>query len=199
MKTPKIISKERCKKKFLFHSSSKNIKILDPKYCKKVNEKYEHKKPTIHAFDKITNEYCFEPVGEYERVLKSGISWAHHKLKLKGRTLFLGTKLKGYIYVLDGTEFYEIIRKDFMQGKWIKAKEYVCYKKLKPIKKVKITKPIDVENIKEYEYLGQEFVGLMNPRKYLKLCKNDKVKEAIKKAMNKKFKPYIPRELKNFV
>lgn len=196
MKKHKIISGKKCKKKFLFHSSSKNLKILDPKYCKMVDGGYEYKKPTIHAFDYITNEYCMEPVGEYKKVLRTGISWAHHKLKLKKRTIFLGTKLKGYIYVLDGRDFYEIIRKDFETGQWKITKEYICYKKIKPIKKVKIKKPIDFENIREYEYLGKENIGEISPKKYLKLAKNQKVKDAIKKVMKRKFTPYIPKELR---
>jgi hypothetical protein len=163
-----------------------------------VDGKYEYKKPTIHATDKITNEYCCVLVGEHKKVLKSGISWAHHKLKLKNRILYLGTKLKGYIYVLDGRQFYEIKRKDFLNGKWETFKEYISYKPLKPIKRIKITKPINVENIPEYEYLGEDYVGLMTPKRYLKVVKNKKVANAIKIAMKRKFKPYIPKELKFF-
>jgi hypothetical protein len=199
MKAHKIISKEKCNKKYLFHSSSKNLSILNPKYNKKVNGKYEYERPVIHAFDKITNEYCFEPVGNYKKVLEEGISWAHHKLKLKDRILFLGTKLKGYIYVLDGAQFYKIIRQDFMNGRWRTAEEYVCYKTIKPIKKIKIVRPIDVENIKEYEYLGREYIGLITPQKYLKLVKNKKVKRAVKKVMKRRFIPYIPVELKEYI
>ncbi len=195
----KIISKKKCRQKYLFHSSRFNLKILDPKHCMKIDEKYEHGKPTVHAFDYATNEYCFKPVGNYKKMLDKGVSWAHHKLKLKDRILFLGTKLIGYIYVLDGTKFYEIIRKDFMNGKWISAKEYISYKKVKPIKKIKINKPIDIENIKEYEYLGKENVGLISPKKYLKLAKNEKVKNAVKNAIKRKFVPYIPNELKEYV
>ena len=195
----KIISKKKCTKKYLFHASSNNFDKFDPKYCKKVNGEYEHGKPTIHAFDRITNEYCFEPVGGYKKVLDSGVSWAHHKLKLKGRILFLGTKLKGYIYVLDGTQFYEIVRKDFEWGKWRTATEWVCYKKTKPIEKIKINGPIDVENIEEYEYLGQEYVGLMSPEKYLKLVKNEKIAKAIQKKIKEKFKPWKSAELNKFI
>lgn len=199
MKTYKIISKKKCSKRYLFHSSSKKLKLLDPKYCKKVNGLYEYQKPTIHAFDKITNEYCFEPIGGYKKILEKGVSWAHHKLKLKNRTLFLGTKLVGNIYVLDGAQFYEIVRQDFMNGKWRTAKEYICFKKVKPIKRIKITKPIDVENIGEYEYLGNEYVGLITPEKYLKLVKNKKVKKAVKRVMEKDFVSHIPEELKKYV
>ena len=66
------------------------------------------------------------------------------------------------------------------------------------MKKVKIEKPIDFENIKEYEYLGKENIGLISPRKYLKLAKDEKVKNAIKKSMKRKFEPYIPKELGMF-
>jgi len=196
MKKHKIISKKKCRKKFLFHSSSRDLKILDPIHCKTVNGEYEYGRPTIHAFDHITNEYCMEPVGEYKKVLDSGVDWAHHKLKLKDRVIFLGTKLKGYIYVVDGKDFYEIIRKDFARGKWKTAKEYVCFKKIKPIKKIKIKKPIDVEHIKEYEYLGRENIGKISPRKYLELAKNNKVKIAIKKAIGRKFTSHVTKELK---
>jgi len=199
MKSFKIINKKKCKKKFLFHSSSKNLKEINPEYCKKVNKKYEYGKPTIHAYNKITNEYCFEPVGEYKKVLDSGISWAHHKLKIKNRVLFLGTRLKGYIYILDGAQFYEILRKDFECGKWKTSKEYICFKKLNPIKKFKVLGPIDVENIPEYEFLGQQYVGLMEPEKYLKLVKNLKVKLAIKKKIKERFKPWKSIELEKFL
>lgn len=191
----RIISKKKCKRKFLYHSSSKSFKVLDPKYCNKLNGKYEYGKPTTHAFAKITNEYCFEPIGDYKKMLDSGVCWAHHKIKLKNRILFLGTKLKGYIYVLNGKDFYEIIRQDFMNGKWRTAKEYVSFKKIRPIKKIKIKAPIDVENIPEYEYLGEKYVGFISPKKYLKLAKDRKVKEAIKKAMKRKFTPWISNEL----
>jgi hypothetical protein len=194
-----IISKKKCKKKYLFHSSRFNLKILNPKHCKKVNGEYEHGKPTVHAFDYVTNEYCFKPVGNYKKILDEGVSWAHHKLKLKDRILFLGTKLIGYIYVLDGTEFYEIIRKDFMNGKWRTAKEYISYKKVKAIKRIKVNGPIDVENIKEYEYLGKENVGLVSSKKYLKLAKNEEVKNAVKNAVKRKFAPCIPNELKEYI
>jgi len=194
----KIISKKKCRKKYLFHSSRFNLKILNPKHSRKVDGKYEYRKPTVHAFDYATNEYCFKPVGNYKKMLDKGVSWAHHKLELKDRILFLGTKLIGYIYVLNGTKFYEIIRKDFMNGKWKTAKEYVSYKKVKPIKKIKINEPIDVENIKEYEYIGKENVGLISFKKYLKLAKNENVKNVIKKAVKRKFIPIIPNELKEY-
>jgi hypothetical protein len=195
----KIISHKPCTKKYLFHASSNSLKELDPKFCRKVNGVYEYDKPTIHAFDYVTNEYCFQPVGGYKKVLDSGISWAHHKLKLKDRVIFLGTKLKGYIYVLDGSQFYEVVRKDFECGKWKKSTEWIFYKKIKPIKKIKILGPIDVENIKEYEYLGSENVGLMSPKRYLKLVKNEKVAKAINKKIKEKFKPWNSAELRKFL
>lgn len=194
-----IISHKPCTKKYLFHSSSENLKELDPKLCRKVNGVYEYDRPTIHAFDYLTNEYCFEPVGVYKKVLDSGISWAHHKLKLKDRILFLGTKLKGYIYILDGCQFYEVVRKDFECGKWRKSTEWICYQKIKPLKKIKVLGPIDVENITEYQFLGSEHVGLMKPEKYLKLANNQKVRSAIKKKMNEKFTPWISSELKKYL
>jgi len=194
----KIISKTKCTKKFLFHSSSKKLTELGPKFCKKVEDVYEYEKPTIHAFDKITNEYCFEPIGKYKKILKSGISWAHHKLKFKNRVIFLGTKLKGYIYVLDGSQFYKIVRKDFECGRWRKSIEWVSYKKLKPIKKIEVIKPIDIENIKEYEFLGKEYVGLMDSEDYLKLVKDKKVAKAIKIKLKENFKPWIPKGLEKF-
>jgi hypothetical protein len=195
----KIISHKPCKKKYLFHASSKNLKELNPTFCKKVNGTYEYDKPTIHAFDYITNEYCFKPVGGYKKALDSGIGWAHHKLKLKDRILFLGTKLSGYIYVLDGTKFYEVVRKDLECGKWRTATEWICYKKIKPIKKIKILNPIDVENIKEYEYLGPERVGLMSPEKYLKLVKDKEVAKAIRRKIKVKFRPWKTTELGEFL
>lgn len=195
----KILSHKLCTKKYLFHTSSENLKELDPKFCQKVNGIYEYNKPTIHAFDYVTNEYCFKPVGNYKKVLDSGIFWAHHKLKLKDRILFLGTRLKGYIYVLDGSKFYEVIRKDFECGKWRKSTEWVCYQKIKPLKKIKILGPIDVENIPEYEFLGLEYVGLMKPEKYLKLVKDPKIKLVIGREINKDFKPWSSSELKKYL
>lgn len=195
----KIISIKPCIKKYLFHTSSKNLKELDPTFCRKVNGAYEYGKPTIHAFDYTTNEYCFIPVGNYKKALESGISWAHHKLKLKDRVLFLGTKLKGYIYVLDGSQFYKVVRKDFECRKWRTSTEWICYHKIKPLKKIKILGPIDVENIPEYEFLGKKYVGLMKPEKYLKLVKNQKVRLAIEKKIKEKFKPWSSNELEKYL
>ena len=191
----KLISKKKCEKRYLYHSSSLNLKVLDPKYNKKVDGSYEHGKPCVHAFDHVTNEYAFEPVGGYKKMLDSGVCWAHHKIKLKDRILFLGTKLKGYIYIVDGKDFYEIVREDFENGKWKKAKEYVSFKKIKPIKKIKVGGAVDVENISEYEYLGEKYVGVISSKKYLGLCKSAKVKNVIRKAMKKKFISWGSKEL----
>ncbi len=198
----KILSVKKCTNKFLFHSSGKKFKYLDPKYNSKKNAfggVHEYSLPVVFATEKPSAAFCYTMTKKYSDTKKRVGNSAYHRLYYKDHNLLLGTKIGGYIHVLRGEDFYEIKRKDFENGKWETSTEWISDKKVKSIESIKVIKPFDWEMIPKYEFLGSQYVGLMKVQEYLKLAKDEKVKNIIVKTVSKPFIKTIPEKLKKYL
>jgi hypothetical protein len=160
---------------------------------------HEYGLPVVFASDKPSSAFCYEPTALYTKTrLEQGTS-VYHRLTHDNHRILLGAILKGYIYVLKGSDFYEITREDFEVGEWVRSTEWISPHKVAPIEAIEITKPYDWEMLPEYEFLGLENVGEMSVEKYLSLAKDIKVKDAIKTCINKQFEPFVPDALKKYL
>lgn len=155
--------------------------------------------PVVFASDKPSNAFCYEPTETYIQTRKDVGTSIYHRLIHEEHRILLGAHLKGYIYVLAGSNFYEVIREDFEVGEWVRSTEWISENKVIPIEVIEITQPYDWEMIPEYEFLGIEYVGEMSTEKYLSLAKDEKVKAVIKECIAKPFVPYIPEALKKYL
>ncbi len=198
----KIIEVKRCTKEFLFHSSGKKMEVLDPSFNKK-HEAYgsvhEYGVPVVFASDTPSNAFCYEPTELYAKTIKEQGTSVYHRLSHENHKILLGTHLKGYIYVLKGSDFYEVIREDFEVGEWVRSTEWISSQKVTPIETIEITQPYDWEMIPDYEFLGSEYVGNMPAEKYLSLATEDTVKKVIEECISKPFVPFVPEALKKYL
>ncbi len=153
----------------------------------------------MFASDKPSNAFCYAPTELYTKTKENVGTSVYHRLTHDGHNILLGAHLKGYIYILSGSDFYEVIREDFEVGKWIRSTEWVSPRKVSPIEAVEITQPYDWEMIPEYEFLGLEYVGEMSAMKYLSLAKDEFVKKAIRDCISKPFVPHAPEALKKYL
>lgn len=197
----RVISLKPAKQKYLFHASPKKLNILDPQKNKNVYGEggYEFGSPVVFARAKPTDDFCKLYSHDYIKVRKNISGRIYHNLTYKGRTLHLGSKHHGYIYVLEGQNFFEMTYEIFQLGKWSKYKEWVSFFSVKPIESIKIEKPFEWDKIKEYEFLGKEYVGKLSAKKYLSLVKNNKVKKAVTNWMINEPKKVLPMELKKYI
>ena len=197
----KIVEVKPCTKKFLFHSSAKSFDDLDPSFNSKHGAyayAHEYGVPVVFASDKPSNAFCYEPTELYLKTRQEIGTSVYHRLTHKKHKILLGARLKGFIYVLDGIDFYEVIREDFEVGEWVRSTEWISPNKITPIEAIEITKPYDWEMMPEYEFLGTEYVGEMTAEKYLSLAKDETVKKAIRECISKPFLPFIPESLKKY-
>lgn len=198
----KILSIKKCEHKFLFHSSGKNLTYLDPKFNlkkKAFGNVHEYGIPVVFAGDKPSAAFCYTMTTKYSREKAKVGDSVYHRLFYKDHKILLGAKIGGYIYVLKGSNFYEVRRKDFENGKWEISTEWISPNIIRPIEKIKISKPFDWEMLPEYEFLGKRFVGFIKAEQYLKLAKDKKVTDAILKLISKPFVPTIPVKLKKYL
>lgn len=198
----RIIEVKPCTKEFLFHSSGKEVKELDPSFNSKhgaYGSVHEYGVPVIFASDKPSNAFCYEPTESYARTKQDIGTSAYHRLIHGDHKILLGAHLKGYIYVLHGSDFYEVVREDLEVGEWVRSTEWISTKKVIPIEVIEITQPYDWEMIPEYEFLGTEYVGGMRAEKYLSIAKDEVVKKAIQNCISRPFIPFIPEALKKYL
>ncbi len=196
-----IISIKPAKQKYLFHASPKKFTILDPQKNKNVYGEggYEFGSPVIFARAKPTDDFCKLYSSDYLKARKSIPGRIYHNVTYKGRTLHLGSKHHGYIYILEGFNFFEMTYKIFQLGKWNRYKEWISFFPVKPIEIIKIEKPFEWDKIKEYEFVGKEYVGKIAAKQYLKLVKDSKVKKAVINWIKNDTKKLIPIELKRYI
>ena len=198
----KIIEAKPCSKKYLFHGSSKKVEVLDPKYNSKHSAYemvHEYGVPVVFASDKPSNAFCYEPVQLYKETRESVGTSVYHRLIHGDHKILLGAVLKGCIYVLDGSDFYEVIRDDFELGQWTRSTEWISTKKVTPIDVIEISDPFDWEMLPQYEFLGKDYVGVMPAEKYLSLSKDPEVKKAILDCINKPFLSIVPVGLNKYL
>lgn len=198
----RIIEVKSCTKKFLFHSSGKKLEELDPAFNSKhgaYGSAHEYGVPVVFASDKPSNAFCYEPTQLYVKTRQDVGTSIYHRLTHENHRILLGARLNGYIYVLSGDDFYEIIREDFELGEWIRSTEWISPTKVVPIEAIQITKPYDWEMIPEYEFIGTKYVGEMPVGKYLSLAKDEAVKKAISQCISKPFAPFVPESLKKYL
>ena len=198
----KILSVKKCRHRFLFHSTGKNLKHLDPKYNTKkkaFGDVHEYGVPVVFAAEKPNAAFCYTMTKKYSHTKSEIGDSAYHRLFYKDHKILLGAKIGGYIYVLKGSDFYEVKRKDFENGKWETSREWISPDKVYPIEKIRISKPFDWVMLPEYEFLGKQFVGFIKVEQYLKLAKDKKVKDAILKLISKPFVPVVPEKLKKYL
>lgn len=198
----RIIEVKPCTKKFLFHSSGKKLEILDPIYNSThgaYGNVHEYGVPVVFASDKPSNAFCYEPTDLYKETRERVGTSVYHRLVHENHKILLGVTLKGYIYVLNGSDFYEVTREDFETGKWIRSTEWISKNKITPIDSIEITKPYDWEMLPEYEFLGTEHVGQMEAEEYISLAKDEGVKSAIKNLISSPFVPVIPKGLEKYL
>jgi hypothetical protein len=198
----RIIEAKPCTKKFLFHSSGKKIEELDPSFNSKhsaYGSVHEYGVPVIFASDKPSNAFCYEPTELYAKTRQNIGTSVYHRLTHEGHNILLGARLIGFIYVLSGSDFYEVIREDFEVGEWVRSTEWISSNRVIPIEAIEINQPFDWEMIPEYEFLGAEYVGEMAAEKYLHLAKDEVVKKAIKDCIGQPFIPFIPEALKKYL
>jgi hypothetical protein len=196
-----IISIKPARQKYLFHASPKKISILDPQKNKNVYGEggYEFGIPVVFARAKPTDDFCKLYSYDYLKVRKNTPGRIYHNITYKSRTLHLGSKHHGYVYVLEGSNFFEMTYEIFQLGKWNKYKEWISFFPVKPIERIKIEKPFEWDKIKEYEFVGNEYVGQLPAKKYLKLVKDNKVKKAVVNWMENDTKKVLPVELKKYI
>jgi hypothetical protein len=198
----RIIDVKPCTKKFLFHSSGKKIKTLDPSFNSThgaYGSMHEYGVPVVFASDEPSNAFCYEPTDLYIKTRQEVGTSVYHRLTHEDHKILLGARLKGYIYVLSGSDFYEVQREDFEIGEWRQSTEWISPNMVTPVEVIEITKPYDWEMLPEYEFLGNEYVGEMPAERYLSLAKNETVKEAIRGCVEKPFTPFIPEALKKYL
>lgn len=198
----KIIYSKPCTKEFLFHSSAKRLDVLDPIFNRRLEaygSVHEYGVPVVYASDTPSNAFCYEPTELYMKTREKEGSSVYHRLVHENHKILLGARLKGYIYVLSGKDFYEVTREDFEVGKWIRSTEWVSLHKIVPIEAIEITHPYDWEMIPEYEFLGNDYVGEMSAEKYIKLANDEKVKNAIQFCIAKPFVSFVPERLKKYL
>lgn len=198
----RIVQVTQCTKEFLFHSSGKKLDIIDPSFNSNHSahgSTHEYGVPVVFASEKPSNAFCYEPTNLYSETREKIGTSVYHRLTHENHQILLGAKLKGYIYVLPGKDFYEIVREDFEIGGWVRSTEWISPYKITPIETIEIHKPYDWKMIPEYEFLGTEYVGQMTAEKYLGLAKDAVVKEAIQKCISKPFTPVVPEVLKKYL
>lgn len=198
----KIIDVKPCNKKFLFHSSSQKITDLDPSFNTRhsaYGSVHEYGIPVLYASEYPSNAFCYEPTELYTKTKKEIGTSVYHRLTHNNHKILLGARLKGYLYILPGKDFYEVVRNDFEVGKWIRSTEWISIKKIIPIEVIEIKQPYDWEMIPEYEFLGTDLVGEMSAEKYLSLAKDERVKKAIRDCISKPFVPFVPEILKKYL
>lgn len=198
----RILEVKPCTKKFLFHSSGKKLEVLDPIYNSKhraYGHVHEYGVPVVFASYKPSNAFCYEPTDLYKETREKVGTSVYHRLVHENHKILLGANLKGYIYVLNGKDFYEVVREDFETGKWIKSTEWISKDRVTPIDSIEITKPYDWEMVPEYEFLGTGQVGQMSAEEYLSFAKNERVKDVIKHCISKPFVPFVPEKLKKYL
>jgi hypothetical protein len=198
----RIIEVNKCTKQFLFHSSGKKLDFLDPSFNSKHiahGATHEYGVPVVFASDTPSNAFCYEPTELYSKTREEIGTSVYHRLIHENHKILLGANLKGYIYILSGKNFYEVIREDFEVAEWVRSTEYISPSKVTPIEVIEITRPYDWEIIPEYEFLGTEYVGEMSAEKYIDLVKDSAVKKAIQDCINKPFVPFVPEALKKYL
>jgi hypothetical protein len=198
----KIIEVKSCTKKFLFHASGKKLEKLDPVYNRKLGAYgfvHEYGVPVVYASDSPSNAFCYEPTDVYIKTREQQGTSVYHRLIHENHKILLGANMKGYIYVLPGSDFFEVTRDDFEMGKWIRSVEWISPHEVAPIEAIEITKPYDWEMIPEYEFLGIDHVGEMSAIEYLNLAKDESVKQAVKKCIDRPFSQFVPEALKKYI
>lgn len=198
----RIIEVKPCTKKFLFHSSGKKINELDPSFNSThgaYGSTHEYGRPVVFASDKPSNAFCYEPTELYAKTRQEVGTSVYHRLTHENHQILLGAELKGYIYVLSGSDFYEVIREDFEVGEWVRSTEYISPNKVIPIEAIEITQPYDWEMIPEYEFIGTEYVGQLPAEKYVLVAKDETVKKAIQDCIRIPFVPFVPEALKRYL
>jgi hypothetical protein len=175
---------------------------LDPKCNRKLDaygSVHEYGVPVVYASDKPSNAFCYEPTESYAKTRDEHGTSVYHRLTHENHKILLGANLKGYIYVLKGSDFFEVVREDFELGKWIRSTEWISPHEVTPIEVIEITKPYDWEMLPEYEFLGTAHVGEMSAKEYLALAKDESVKLALQDVIKNPFVPYIPESLKKYI
>ncbi|MFO0743532.1 MAG: hypothetical protein U0469_00550 [Candidatus Paceibacterota bacterium] len=197
----RILSLKPAKQKYLFHASPKRFSILDPQKNKNTYGEggYEFGSPVVFARAKPTDDFCKVYSKDYLKVRKNISGRIYHNLIYKGRTLHLGSKHYGYIYVLEGFDFFEMTYEILQLGKWNKYKEWISFFPVRPIERIKIKKPFEWDKIQEYEFVGKKYVGKLPAKKYLKLVKENKVKKAVSAWIKNETKKSLPVELKKYI
>lgn len=135
----------------------------------------------------------------YEKTREKEGTSVYHRLLQGNHKILLGAHLKGYIYVLSGKDFYEVVREDFETGKWIRSVEWISSHEVVPIDSIEVTKPYDWEMIPQYEFLGTEYVGELSAEGYLRHAKDENIKKVIQALIEKPFVPFIPEKLKKYI
>lgn len=198
----KIIDAQHCAKEFLFHGSGKTIDVLDPTYNALHSAHggaHEYGVPVVFAADRPSNAFCYEPTEVYTKTREQEGTSVYHRLVHEQHKMLLGARLRGFIYVLSGKDFYEVVREDFEIGEWVRATEWISPHSVTPIASIEITKPYDWEMIPEYEFLGSDYVGEMAAETYLSLATDEAVKRAVRECISKPFIPFIPEALKKYL
>ena len=198
----RILEVKPCEKEYLFHSTGMDLDALDPEFNVKhsaYGSVHEYGVPVAFASDKPSNAFCYKPSDLYAKTRAEYGTSVYHRLIHGNHKILLGAHLQGYIYVLSGKDFYEVLREDFEVGAWTRSTEWISDKKVTPIEKIEIAKPYDWEMIPEYEFLGSKYVGEMSAEQYLSLAKDEDVKRAIRERIEKPFIPFIPEKLRKFL
>jgi hypothetical protein len=198
----KIIEVKPCQKEFLFHGSGKKLEKIDPKYNRKLDaygSVHEYGIPVVFASDKPSNAFCYKPTELYAKTREKEGTSVYHRLVHENHKILLGATLEGYIYVLSGKDFYEVIREDFENRKWIRSVEWISPHEVVPVDSIKMTRPYDWEMIPDYEFLGLEYVGELSAKEYLRHAKDERVKKAIQTRIERPFVPFIPEKLKKYI
>lgn len=194
-----IISVKKCILPYVFHGTNKNLKTLDPSHNTKIGLKgHELGVPVVYASKLASDAFCYTPIESYKKQRKKLKKSAYYRITYKNRKFLLGANFGGYIYVCKGSDFYEIKRKDFENNKWVISTEWITDKKVKPLVKIKISKPFEWECIPAYEFIGYHKVGELPASEYLRYVKDEKIKEKIKKYLKTKFNPVFPKKLKKY-
>lgn len=198
----RILDVKPCEKEYLFHSTAKSLVALDPIFNAKhaaYGSVHEYGAPVVFATDKPSNAFCYRPSELYAQTRERYGTSVYHRLTHENHKILLGAHLQGFIYVISGKDFYEVLREDLEVGQWTRSTEWITDKKVTPLEKIEVTKPYDWEMIPEYEFLGSEYVGEMSAEQYLSLATDENVKRAIRECICKPFIPCIPEPLKKFL
>jgi hypothetical protein len=196
-----IISIKPCSQKYLFHGAGEYYEVLDPKHNRPHNWVYEYGIPVVFAWVQPSSKFCYQFTDGYLEAKKQ-YWWAFHRILVWERNILLWGIFGWYVYVLDGTQFYEVMRKDYKVWKWITSTEYIATSTQTPIAVVKVDKPIDWESIEPYEYLWAENVGGLQYDDFKNICLDQNRPELLKAVddyLLKPFEAYIPRELEKYM